>query len=144
MRLGRNDPCWCGSGKKYKNCHSEFDRKIREFEDRGHLVPSGYMIKTPAQIEGIREAGRLNTMVLDYAEQFINYVCREDVSAKICDYIGYATPSQAARKHLDPEVVNNFNAYPDAEYIANKTEMFRDPSDFLEEYDRIWTEIFSK
>ncbi len=19
--LGRNDPCWCGSGKKYKNCH---------------------------------------------------------------------------------------------------------------------------
>jgi len=20
-RPGRNDPCWCGSGKKYKNCH---------------------------------------------------------------------------------------------------------------------------
>jgi hypothetical protein len=20
-RIGRNDPCWCGSGKKYKNCH---------------------------------------------------------------------------------------------------------------------------
>lgn len=78
MRLGRNDPCWCGSGKKYKNCHSEFDRKIREFEDRGHLVPSGYMIKTPAQIEGIREAGRLNTMVLDYAEQFI----REGISTE--------------------------------------------------------------
>ncbi|MCY1690171.1 SEC-C metal-binding domain-containing protein [Exiguobacterium sp. SL14] len=19
--MGRNDPCWCGSGKKYKNCH---------------------------------------------------------------------------------------------------------------------------
>ncbi|MGO2712458.1 SEC-C metal-binding domain-containing protein [Pseudomonas helleri] len=19
--LGRNDPCWCKSGKKYKNCH---------------------------------------------------------------------------------------------------------------------------
>jgi uncharacterized protein YecA (UPF0149 family) len=18
---GRNDPCWCGSGKKYKKCH---------------------------------------------------------------------------------------------------------------------------
>jgi hypothetical protein len=25
-RLGRNDPCWCGSGKKYKNCHLERDR----------------------------------------------------------------------------------------------------------------------
>jgi preprotein translocase subunit SecA len=19
--IGRNDPCWCGSGKKYKRCH---------------------------------------------------------------------------------------------------------------------------
>ncbi|MGA2111019.1 MAG: SEC-C metal-binding domain-containing protein [Anaerolineales bacterium] len=24
--LGRNDPCWCGSGKKYKDCHLESDR----------------------------------------------------------------------------------------------------------------------
>ena len=23
--LGRNDPCWCGSGKKYKNCHMKSD-----------------------------------------------------------------------------------------------------------------------
>ena len=20
-KLGRNDPCWCGSGKKFKQCH---------------------------------------------------------------------------------------------------------------------------
>jgi preprotein translocase subunit SecA len=20
-RIGRNDPCWCGSGKKFKKCH---------------------------------------------------------------------------------------------------------------------------
>jgi hypothetical protein len=26
LRIGRNDPCWCGSGKKYKNCHLELDR----------------------------------------------------------------------------------------------------------------------
>jgi preprotein translocase subunit SecA len=24
--VGRNDPCWCGSGKKYKNCHMNSDR----------------------------------------------------------------------------------------------------------------------
>ena len=24
--LGRNDPCWCESGKKYKACHLEQDR----------------------------------------------------------------------------------------------------------------------
>jgi preprotein translocase subunit SecA len=25
-KLGRNDPCWCGSGKKYKQCHYKTDR----------------------------------------------------------------------------------------------------------------------
>ncbi len=25
--LGRNDPCWCGSGKKYKNCHLKSDER---------------------------------------------------------------------------------------------------------------------
>ncbi|OQY24859.1 MAG: hypothetical protein B6I35_00555 [Anaerolineaceae bacterium 4572_32.2] len=27
--LGRNDPCWCGSGKKYKHCHLREDRVAR-------------------------------------------------------------------------------------------------------------------
>jgi preprotein translocase subunit SecA len=26
---GRNDPCWCGSGKKYKHCHMHEDRKVK-------------------------------------------------------------------------------------------------------------------
>jgi preprotein translocase subunit SecA len=21
QRIGRNEPCWCGSGQKYKKCH---------------------------------------------------------------------------------------------------------------------------
>jgi hypothetical protein len=28
-RLGRNDRCWCGSGKKYKNCHLREDQQGR-------------------------------------------------------------------------------------------------------------------
>jgi uncharacterized protein YecA (UPF0149 family) len=24
-KLGRNAPCWCGGGKKYKKCHLEAD-----------------------------------------------------------------------------------------------------------------------
>lgn len=27
MNLGRNDRCWCGSGKKYKKCHYDSDKK---------------------------------------------------------------------------------------------------------------------
>ncbi len=26
-KLGRNNPCWCGSGKKYKNCHLRSDEE---------------------------------------------------------------------------------------------------------------------
>ena len=27
--LGRNDRCWCGSGKKYKSCHLADDNRKR-------------------------------------------------------------------------------------------------------------------
>ena len=46
-KLERNDPCWCGSGKKYKNCHMRFDEKIHGFELEGHIVPRHDIIKTP-------------------------------------------------------------------------------------------------
>ena len=29
ITLGRNDVCWCGSGKKYKRCHLEADEEKR-------------------------------------------------------------------------------------------------------------------
>mgnify|MGYP002586943414 CR=1 FL=1 len=69
-RIGKNDPCWCGSGKPYCECHMAFDQKISRARFAGHEVPSHKIIKTPAQIEGIRESGKLNVAVLDYvAEQ---------------------------------------------------------------------------
>ena len=27
-KIGRNDPCWCGSGSKYKKCHMESDEEL--------------------------------------------------------------------------------------------------------------------
>ncbi len=30
--LGRNDLCWCGSGKKYKKCHLKSD-ELKRIED---------------------------------------------------------------------------------------------------------------
>ncbi len=29
VELGRNDHCWCGSGKKYKHCHLASDERRR-------------------------------------------------------------------------------------------------------------------
>ena len=65
MKIGRNDPCWCGSGKKYKSCHAAFDEKLMQHKALGHQVPKHNLIKTQEQMEGIRKAGKLNTEVLD-------------------------------------------------------------------------------
>ena len=64
-KIGRNDPCWCGSGKKYKVCHEAFDNKILRFKDAGHIVPTHEIIKTKAQIAGIRESGKVNVAILN-------------------------------------------------------------------------------
>ena len=53
-KLDRNSPCWCGSGKKYKSCHYNFDEKLDEMRRQGATVPTHYMIKNEAQIAGIR------------------------------------------------------------------------------------------
>ncbi len=70
-KIGRNDPCWCGSGKKYKICHESFDAKIDEFAKMGKKVPKHSMIKTPEQIEKIRESAKINVAVLDYVAEHI-------------------------------------------------------------------------
>ncbi len=64
-RLERNDPCWCGSGKKYKTCHASFDDKIIQLEHSGFRVPSRELIKTPKDIEGIKKSAVINMAVLD-------------------------------------------------------------------------------
>lgn len=71
-KLGRNDPCWCGSQKKYKHCHMDFDEKIDHFRREGHTVPKRAMIKTPEQIEGIRQSSKINIAVLDLVAQKIH------------------------------------------------------------------------
>ena len=64
-KLDRNAPCWCGSGRKYKQCHEAFDEKLRHAEMMGHTVPAHALIKSPKDIEGIRESAKVNIAVLD-------------------------------------------------------------------------------
>jgi methionyl aminopeptidase len=60
--LSRNDPCWCGSGEKYKNCHLTQDAKSTTPQKR---MQSGIIIKTEEQIEGIRRSSQLARQTLD-------------------------------------------------------------------------------
>ena len=65
IKLGRNDKCWCGSGRKYKQCHQAFDDKIARIASQGRPVPAREMIKTADQIAGIRQSAKINIAVLD-------------------------------------------------------------------------------
>ena len=63
--MERNKKCWCGSGKKYKYCHLPIEEKIKIHKQRGEIVPTLCMLKTPEQIEKIKESAALNNAVLD-------------------------------------------------------------------------------
>ena len=80
--LKSNDPCWCGSGRKYKRCHKTVEGRVlpgavspmRGVPD--HIVPTDYyrsgtparrdesMVKSPDVIRRMRVAGRVAAEVL--------------------------------------------------------------------------------
>ena len=87
MKIGRNDPCWCGSGKKYKSCHAAFDDKLAAYQLKHIPVPSHKLIKTPEQLEGIRKAGKLNTAILDMvAENIKAGMSTDDINTLVHNY----------------------------------------------------------
>ncbi len=85
--FGRNLPCWCGSGKKYKNCHMDFDDRITEAKNAGHIVPKHKLIKNEEQIRRIRESCKVNIAVLDA----VAAVIREGMPTSEIDRIVYDT-----------------------------------------------------
>ncbi|MBU1193780.1 MAG: type I methionyl aminopeptidase [Proteobacteria bacterium] len=69
VKIGRNDLCPCGSGKKYKNCcrNRKIELSIKEEYERKYDI----RLKTPEQIEGIRKCGQLLMSILDQVETMI-------------------------------------------------------------------------
>ncbi len=90
MKIGRNDPCWCGSGKKYKVCHQAFDEKIAMYAAKGCIVPKHEIIKTPEQIAKIKESAKINVAVLDEVAEKIH----AGMSTEEIDQIVYERTTQ--------------------------------------------------
>lgn len=85
--MERNEPCWCGSGLKYKKCHMAIDEKIMLHAEKGEIVPRRNMLKTKAQIEKIRVSADLNTAVLDHVAKHIHAgMSTEDIDKLVYDY----------------------------------------------------------
>lgn len=75
------------------------------------------------------------------AEKFIDFILRGEVSAEICDFIGYSTPNQAAYDLLDDDVKNNEIAYPPQD-VLDKCEFFEHlPTAINQLMQDLWVEI---
>ena len=75
------EKCWCKSNKFYDECHKQYDEKIEDLKKKGCIAPPHSLIKNEKQIAGIREACRINTLVLDkVAEQIHEGMSTEDIN----------------------------------------------------------------
>ncbi len=72
MKVGRNDPCPCGSGKKYKKCCLVKRQDREQTEDlKSYAARHQIRLKNDEQIEGIRKCGRLALETLDLVEAML-------------------------------------------------------------------------
>ena len=100
QKLEPNDPCWCGSGKKYKKCHWLQDCELDKYRREGFRILPRTILYSAEEIEKIRAAGALNHAVLDMVQSEI----KEGVSTEHLDNLVVVARSdddlRAAMKHL--------------------------------------------
>lgn len=79
------------------------------------------------------------------AEMYINFMCEPEVGYYNINFIGYSTPNKQTYEMLSDEIKNDGFSYPGAEYLAEKTEVFRNLSDSAnKKMQDLWTEIKSQ
>lgn len=84
--ITRNDPCWCGSGQKWKKCHYPLLSSGKELAKQ-YLLSYGIVLKTAEQIEKIRTACRVTARLLDklcaFAKEGITTLELDELSHKL-------------------------------------------------------------
>lgn len=102
--IGRNDPCWCGSGRKWKRCHAPAQGPEKEDNlQRIYRKQYGIILKSAQEIEGIRRASQLAASILADAcsmvsvgvtteeiDQFVREAHRQ--SGAVPAPLGYGSP----------------------------------------------------
>lgn len=98
VKLGRNAPCWCGSGKKYKKCHLDrAELEARPVSAIRHLLMAAAKRKTclhPDAPNGCSRTERAHTLQ------------RERVLAQIVDRTNHVLALHALGPATDRDVVS--------------------------------------
>ncbi len=75
------------------------------------------------------------------AEHFINWMLDPEHNAQNTNYVWYPSPNEAAKKFIDPEILEDPAIYLDDETI-NRLEWLKPlPPEGLSIWDRVWTKI---
>ena len=97
-------PCWCGSHRPYRDCHSAIDQHLESLRHAGAEVPDRSLLKTEEQIAGIRRSAKVNIDVLDYVQERI----KEGITTEEIDRWAY---EQTTRTGAIPAPLN-YEGYP--------------------------------
>ncbi len=85
-KIGRNDPCSCGSGKKYKRCCLAVDQAAQAAA-RTPLDPESSRLPATLVFDDFEELERLSNGVLDLIDQR-----RLDEAEKLCQELLHRFP----------------------------------------------------
>ena len=80
-KIGRNQPCWCDSGRKYKKCHLR--------QDQSGLRPGvpSRLILNEDGIAGMRKAGSFNAELMDHVRTLVRAgVTLESIDDEVYSY----------------------------------------------------------
>ena len=113
--MERNDPCWCGSGRKYKKCHTPLENKVKIHSLKGDIVPSLKLLKTPKQIEMIKKSAALNTKVLEaVAEEIRAGISTEKINKLV---------HEVTTRHGGIPAPLNYDGYPKSVCVSINNEV---------------------
>lgn len=82
---------------------------------------------------------------VELAHKFINFMQRPDIALMNTEYVMYSTPNTEVLNIVSNEAWTQNEAYSPSQELLDSLPMetFRDPGDFIKEYDNIWTQVLA-
>ena len=111
-RIGRNELCFCGSGKKYKKCCGMQNYEISDSIQKQYLDRFGIRLKNEKDIEFIRRAGQLVSDTLSMVESAIHPgMTTDEINTLVHDYTiqHHAIPAPLNYKGFPKSVCTSVN-----------------------------------
>ncbi|RPJ79042.1 MAG: M24 family metallopeptidase, partial [Deltaproteobacteria bacterium] len=111
-RIGRNELCFCGSGKKYKKCCGMQHHELSDSIQKQYLDRFGIRLKNEKDIEFLRRAGRLVSDTLSMVESAIHPgMTTDEINTLVHDYTiqHHAIPAPLNYKGFPKSVCTSVN-----------------------------------